>query len=700
MSWCPDFEFRGTQVKAGLAPVIDAAVAVEAAAKYSKSTAGVDYVVAVVDGRMDGGHSFSPNLSKRTKAEVEAWANSTAQIVCASPDVDGIQIDLEPVEPPYVTRLVQFLAQLSAELRTSTSCVTDTHPQGRSVSAFMMSEAATAAVFDALSPNGYVTVSGYDLSSSPLGTPSTVAEYGTRLGGVLDTITATAKHNNGSFVLGIPAAASCHEFHLYLPINGTAVHGHTQLEYLQQALKVIDAKGLYTNPNYLGLALWGFSSEMAYPPHSENKFSPSNPFVSEKEEKYLKTHLKSDDITTPFVDLTPAPGMPKGYKYAFMVPVLLPSPGGALLAFSEAHMLIYKTNSSHEYQRSWSRLSDGDDGWIDIVARRSENNGSSWGPLQVLCRNSTGSQEHGPDVHACEQPSPVADTATGQLHLLLSVDNWWHRIVSSSDDGRSWTPWAQARDLDASLRRPGWGAVFPGLPGPGIQLRPPSPHAGRLVICSSAYTSGGALNPDGSIAKLGDSGSRHSYAIISDNNGKSWSLGELVGPVHTTECSFAQSFSEEGELYMYTRIFDAKFVGKGTPNRGIARSTDGGLSFTNATLIGTGLPNDAPDCEGSMISVPHAPHLGSAGTCWFVSAPRPPDGSGHERNHVTVRAGCGSAPSPTLWGPPILVDPGNSSYSSLTFVGGRLIILWWTYFRDPPRGNTGMRIAEVPTLML
>ena len=71
-------------------------------------------------------------------------------------------------------------------------------------------------------------------------------------------------------------------------------------------------------------------------------------------------------LTTPFVDLTPAPGMPNGYKYAFMVPVLLPTPGGALLAFSEAHMLIYKAGSSQDHQqrsRSWER--DGDDGCRD-----------------------------------------------------------------------------------------------------------------------------------------------------------------------------------------------------------------------------------------------------------------------------------------------------------------------------------------------
>ena len=231
-----------------------------------------------------------------------------------------------------------------------------------------------------------------------------------------------------------------------------------------------------------------------------------------------------------------------------------------------------------------------------------------------------------------------------------------------------------------------------------------------------------------------DSAADALLTIISADHGSSWRLGDPVGPAHTSECSFAQSFGGAGEVYMYTRIFDAKFDGKGTPSRGIAKSTvntcprpclmvftgascqlaraeyncpagalqDGGSSFSNATLHGTGL-RDAPDCEGSMISVPqpagrHSPGA-AAGTCWFVSAPRPPNGS-RSRSHLSARAGCGQAPAPALWGAPVLVDPGDSSYSSLAFVGGRLLVLWWTSFSDPPRPSTGMRIAEVPTVLL
>ena len=86
------------------------------------------------------------------------------------------------------------------------------------------------------------------------------------------------------------------------------------------------------------------------------------------------------------------------------------------------------------------------------------------------------------------------------------MDNWYQRAITSTDDGASWTPWSSATDLDSSLRMPGWGLVFNGLPG-GVQLTAPSPHPGRLVVCSSAYWSGGEMK-DGKIVKAGDVNSR------------------------------------------------------------------------------------------------------------------------------------------------------------------------------------------------
>jgi hypothetical protein len=264
----------------------------QAAANTYQKTQGVEWVVTVIDGRMDGGESWSPDFSKITPAEAQIWADNTAALYCSYSVVDGIQIDLEPFTEPYLDNLLVFLKQLSNDLTSKErNCVSTEHPNGRSLSAFMFAGAATQQVFQALGPNGYVTVSGYDLSSAPAGTVSTPQQYQTALEAAVDTIVANANLYNGSFVLGIPGAASTHEFETYQPTGKPVVQGYPQLDYVKAALSVIDAKGLLNNPRYLGTALWGFSSTMSYPPNSHNIFTPNTPFVDPDEEQYLIQNL-------------------------------------------------------------------------------------------------------------------------------------------------------------------------------------------------------------------------------------------------------------------------------------------------------------------------------------------------------------------------------------------------------------------------
>ena len=82
---------------------------------------------------------------------------------------------------------------------------------------------------------------------------------------------------------------------------------------------------------------------------------------------------------------------------------------------------------------------DGDDGWIDVVLRRSVNGGSSWDKaLTVVFRNSTlgpGGAAAGGSYHACQQPTPVVDGVAKKVLLLSSLDNWHMRLQESTDDG-------------------------------------------------------------------------------------------------------------------------------------------------------------------------------------------------------------------------------------------------------------------------
>lgn len=262
----------------------------EAVAAYLR-VPGVTTVVCVVDGRMDGGEDYSPDLSKLSTPQLHAWADAAADLYCSFDEVGGLQLDLEPFAGKYRAPFLLFLARLAANLLSpERNCASAAHPGGRTISTFMFAQDATPDVWAALGPRGYLVASGYDLSSSPPGTPSTVAAYEAALGASVAALVQSAAASNGSFFVGIPAAASAHEFATFTLANGTVVEGSPQTQYLQAALRILRANAA-GQPGYLGPALWGFSSEMEYPPHSQNVFEPGNPFVEAGERDFLLHNL-------------------------------------------------------------------------------------------------------------------------------------------------------------------------------------------------------------------------------------------------------------------------------------------------------------------------------------------------------------------------------------------------------------------------
>jgi hypothetical protein len=260
----------------------------KAAAALYNATSGVSSVVLVIDGEMDGGQSYSPDLSKLTDAQLNEWADVTASVYCSADVVDGIQLDLEPFAPPYAKPFLVFLTALSANLRSPKhNCVNARHPGGRSITTFMFAGSVTPAVWKALGPNGFLTVSGYDLSNKPAGTCSTVDYFRAQLAASLADVAASAAAHNGSFFVGVPAAASAHEFESFALANGTVVACHPQIEFITAALEEL-AAGAHGRAGYLGPALWGFCPQIDV---GGRKFHPSNPFSDAGEEAFLAANL-------------------------------------------------------------------------------------------------------------------------------------------------------------------------------------------------------------------------------------------------------------------------------------------------------------------------------------------------------------------------------------------------------------------------
>lgn len=264
----------------------------QAAAEY-KAVYGVKNLVTTIDGEMNGGPS-SPDVSKLSIPQVQAWADSTAKLYCSYDFVDGLQIDLEPAVPPYISNLLVFLKQLSGDLMLSSNkCLNSTHPSGRSVGVFIGAYNTSVALFTALGTNGYVIMSGYDLSGNPPGIATNPTLYATQL---KNNIAALIKNagTTGHYVIGIPAGASVHEFSQYVPASGATVQGFPQFSlsqpsYLTQALTVINT--IKSNPGYLGTSLWSFNLQMALPYGSKNLYYPATPFQTAGEMQYLQGNL-------------------------------------------------------------------------------------------------------------------------------------------------------------------------------------------------------------------------------------------------------------------------------------------------------------------------------------------------------------------------------------------------------------------------
>ena len=208
-----------------------------------------------------------------------------------------------------------------------------------------------------------------------------------------------------------------------------------------------------------------------------------------------------------------------GY-HTFRIPAVVVSTKGTVLAFCEGR----KKGTS-------------DAGDIDLVLKRSFDNGEIWQPMQIIWDDGT---------NTCGNPCPVVDSETGTIWLLsthnLGVDHegkiWdgtskgtrtvW--IMKSDDDGLSWS---EPQDITASTKQPDWTWYATG-PGVGIQL-----ENGRLVIpCDH----GVAVSRD-----------YHSHVIYSDDHGKTWKTGGSVPDKTTSECQVVER--NDGSLLINIRNY-------------------------------------------------------------------------------------------------------------------------------------------------
>lgn len=229
---------------------------------------------------------------------------------------------------------------------------------------------------------------------------------------------------------------------------------------------------------------------------------------------------------------------------------------------------------------------------LDLVLRRSFDNGKTWEPLQVIA--GYGSDTSDKDVYPYYGiTNPIPRVSAGDAALLLdrSASRIWVlydnggvlngarkiklEMRYSEDDGATWSGALDVEKLNPGLR-PSGGEFLAG-PGNGAQLEH-GPRAGRLIFPVYIYG-----NPSSSMT------------IYSDDHGQTWQRGGVAG-LGGGEIQVAET--QGGGLLASMR--DNNFPTTGV--RTFSRSADGGQTWQPVYTSSPGQPAlPDPANQGSLL---------------------------------------------------------------------------------------------------
>ena len=304
-----------------------------------------------------------------------------------------------------------------------------------------------------------------------------------------------------------------------------------------------------------------------------------------------------------------------GY-HTYRIPALIVTKQGTLLAFCEGR-----------------HSGGGDSGDIDLLLKRSRDGGRTWSAAQLVA-------DFGEDTLG--NPAPVVDRKTGAIVLLMTRNPgkvterqivegtgngtrtvWLSR---STDEGVTWTP---PVEITSTTKAPDWTWYATG-PGNGIQLRD-----GRLVVACDHIVAG--------------SKAMHSHVIISDDGGRTWTLGGSASD-RTNESAVVEL--QDHSLMLNMRSYH------GQNRRAVATSQDRGRTWSGLAIDEALIE---PVCQASLISL-------GKGRLLFSN---PAD---TKRVRMTVRLSRNDGQS---WPVARLVHEGPAAYSSLASLkDGRIGLLY------------------------
>jgi len=311
-----------------------------------------------------------------------------------------------------------------------------------------------------------------------------------------------------------------------------------------------------------------------------------------------------------------------GY-HTYRIPAVEAAPDGSLIAFAEAR-----------------KYSADDPGFgkqdIDLVYKRSLDNGATWSPMTVL--------EDPGELWSAANPATVVDRTNGSLWVFYirsrpgrstetarpGTDDMQTLARRSDDNGGTWSEPIDLTATARDLNDPAWRASVPG-PGGAIQDR-----NGRLIV---PFWKMPFAN----------------FVIYSDDHGRSWQRGQFVpGQQGGDECQVVEL--ADGRILMDVRQEHGS-------NRWLAESADGGKTWGDAR---PGLAVTPVACALERFTLQGA---GDDRNRLLWTGPKGP-----ERRRLVIRTSCDEGKT---FPHERLVSEDYAAYSDLTVLKDKTVGLLW-----------------------
>ena len=353
----------------------------------------------------------------------------------------------------------------------------------------------------------------------------------------------------------------------------------------------------------------------------------------------------------------------RGYP-TFRIPALAVTSSGAVLAFCEA-----RTGGD------WSQ--------IEIVGRRSTDEGQTWSPIMkiadvpgVHAKNPAALRQRGVKSGEITYNNPlvIADREQGTVHFLFCLEYARCFYQRSEDLGRTYSPPVEITSTLEKFRPEyGWQVVATG-PGHGIRLK-----NGRLLVPVWLSTATGANVHHPSVIAT----------IHSDDDGKTWQRGEII--TGEREPLVDPNELQAVELADGRVMFNIRSLSP--PNRRAVAFSPDGISNWTVPAFDPALVD--PICMASLCRL--STTADSDRNRLLFSNPAnlerakgdvTPGGS-RDRKNLTVRL---SYDEGKTWPVSRVLEPGSSSYSDLAVAPNGTI--YCLYEKRGESGNNSVYLSK------